>query len=114
MALRDPLIETIGFVTRDRPVMLRRAVASAFVHARVHDRAPHLLVVDDSTDRHATLDALRSLRVDVSYVGRDEKVAFLMKKIDRRSMKRITRRVAGKPGTGVDEYHSVRPYRIWS
>ncbi|HEY5933029.1 MAG TPA: hypothetical protein VIU61_00245 [Kofleriaceae bacterium] len=70
------MIETIGFVTRDRPVLLRRAVASAFVHARVHERSPRLLVVDDSIDRNATLDALRSLRVEVSYVGHDEKVAI--------------------------------------
>lgn len=69
------MIETIGFVTRDRPAMLRRAVASAFVHTHVNDRAPRLVVVDDGADRQATLDALQSLRVEVSYVGRDEKLA---------------------------------------
>lgn len=69
------MIDTIGFVTRDRAVLLRRAVASAFVHARMHDRAPQLVVVDDSDDRRATLDALQSLRVEVSYIGREEKLA---------------------------------------
>jgi len=69
------MIDTIGFVTRDRPATLRRAVASAFVHARVHDRSPRLVVVDDGVDRRATLDALQSLRVDVTYVGREEKLA---------------------------------------
>jgi hypothetical protein len=72
-------IGTIGFVTRDRPESLVRAVASYVEHAHAHGREPFTVVVDDGVARparQALESCAASLRSPIAYAGVTEKAAF--------------------------------------
>lgn len=72
-------IDTIGYVTRDRPESLVRAIASYGGHAQAHRRTPLALVLDDGLARPARPMLERHaarLPTPIAYAGVNEKAEF--------------------------------------
>src|SRR5262249_12313783 len=76
-------VPRVGFVTRDNPQILGRAVASLARNLRTHGRSAEVVVADESPTvaaRDANLDVLRGLAgkfgLSIRYAGLEQKRAF--------------------------------------
>jgi hypothetical protein len=74
-------IGTVGFPTRDRPALLRRAVASYAENCLRYDRQVQFVVLDDSPQpdgaaRAGLAELGRRLGIRISHAGRAERAAF--------------------------------------
>jgi hypothetical protein len=82
-ATDTPLISSLGWVTRDRPELLKRSVESFIRNCLEHNRAVEYRIFDDSAEekvrcrtRRGLTELAKDRSVKILYAGQDEKRAF--------------------------------------